>query len=285
MIIIISILAILLVAPFVLLLCRRIRRLCHRKRQRKYDDFILQNSLCLKQLKEINNRYKFDPDICLDQWNTYDNENIFNTISCKDYLIYKLQYIEEEVIAQIKKTLKNKQIYSDYLNEVKAISNYGKFQSPINNLNLEKLIIAEKRCINSSLLQQPSTHFSLKVTLYCSKINGHIYDEKTALFYDNDIFTLTKRLHNKKGSFYSDREIWDALCRVERGKVTNKMRFSIYERDGYKCRKCGVSGNYANLEIDHIIPISKGGKSTYDNLQTLCHDCNVEKGNRIERKY
>ena len=57
------------------------------------------------------------------------------------------------------------------------------------------------------------------------------------------------------------------------------MRFSIYARDGYRCRICGArQGKIVQLEIDHIIPIAKGGKSTYDNLQTLCHNCNVQKG-------
>ncbi len=73
---------------------------------------------------------------------------------------------------------------------------------------------------------------------------------------------------------------WQSICRVERGKVTNKMRFAIYERDHYRCRKCGKSTD--DLEVDHIIPISKGGKSTFDNLQTLCHRCNYRKGSNIE---
>ena len=68
---------------------------------------------------------------------------------------------------------------------------------------------------------------------------------------------------------------------VSKGEISNKMRFAIYERDGYRCRRCGVRDGYARLEIDHIIPIAKGGKSTYDNLQTLCHDCNVEKGDSL----
>ncbi|MBO4983778.1 MAG: HNH endonuclease [Clostridia bacterium] len=59
------------------------------------------------------------------------------------------------------------------------------------------------------------------------------------------------------------------------------MRFSLYQRDGYRCLKCGISQEYANLEIDHIVPIAKGGKSTYNNLQTLCHRCNVAKGDSI----
>lgn len=58
------------------------------------------------------------------------------------------------------------------------------------------------------------------------------------------------------------------------------MRFAIFRRDGERCKRCG---SRHNLEIDHIVPISKGGKSTYDNLQTLCHSCNMEKGTDIER--
>ncbi len=272
------IIATIIIAVIIVLLCLYLR-------QRKYDDFILQNSLCLKQLKEINSRYKFNPNIGFDQYHTYDNENFYDTISCEDYLIYQLQYISKKIVAQIKKISENKQSYSSYLNEVKTVSDFGRFQKPIQNLNLEKLITKEKKCLRKNLLQKPTTQFILTITLYCSTINGHIYAKKTAAFYDSDIFTLIKRLNNKNGTFYNDREIWNSLCRVERGKVSNKMRFSIYERDGYRCRRCGISDRYANLEIDHIIPISKGGKSTYDNLQTLCHRCNVEKGDSIDKKY
>ena len=123
--------------------------------------------------------------------------------------------------------------------------------------------------------------FFLTVRLNCSKINGIIYASKKETFSADTILTLIKRLRNKVGSFFCDREIWNALCRVERGKVSNKMRFAIYERDGYRCRNCGISQSYAQLEIDHIIPIAKGGKSTPDNLQTLCHKCNVEKGKKL----
>ena len=44
---------------------------------------------------------------------------------------------------------------------------------------------------------------------------------------------------------------------------------------GYKCKVCGASASDgAKLEVDHIIPISKGGKSVMDNLQTLYKSCN-----------
>lgn len=163
------------------------------------------------------------------------------------------------------------------------ISNFGRFKNPIKHLKLEKLITKEKQLFKNNLLQKSILQLIVTITLYCSTLNGHIYAKKSEVFYDSDILALIKRINNKNGTFYNDCEIWNSLCRVERGKVSNKMRFSIYERDGYRCCKSGVSERYAQLEIDHILPIAKGEKSTYDNLQTLCHKCNVEKGDTYKK--
>lgn len=252
-----------------------------RVKQKKYKNFVLQNSICLQRLKDINSRYTFNPYINFDINHTYDNKIFYDTVSCEDYLIYQLQFKSKKISKQIQNIHENKQLYSNYLSEVNAVSDFGKFQSPIKKLKLKKLLITEKDFFKKYLLSPPTQQFSLTVTLFCSTLNGHIYDRKTNVFYDYNIMPLIKRLNNKQGTFYNDRDIWDSLCRVERGKVSNKMRFSIYKRDGYRCRQCGVSQRYTDLEIDHIIPIAKGGKTTYDNLQTLCHSCNVEKGDSL----
>lgn len=249
--------------------------------QNRYKNFVLQNSICLKQLNEINSRYSFFPYVSFDQSHTYDNENYYNTISCDDYLIYQLQFMRKKIFDQINKINSNKQLYSSYTNEIKNITQFGRFDVSIGKLKLDKLVSIEKRLIEKQTFQAPVMQLSLSVTLYCSTINGQIRGGKSKSFSVDDILTIIKRLSNKRGTYYNDREIWDAICRVERGKVSNKMRFSIYARDGYRCRKCGISNRYAPLEIDHIVPIAKGGKTTYDNLQTLCHRCNVEKGDTL----
>ena len=59
--------------------------------------------------------------------------------------------------------------------------------------------------------------------------------------------------------------------------MTSKLRQRINERDNFACKKCGVSLEqepHLLLEIDHIIPIAKGGMTAEDNLQTLCWRCN-----------
>lgn len=58
------------------------------------------------------------------------------------------------------------------------------------------------------------------------------------------------------------------------------IRVSILHRDSYKCVFCGRNSKQVELEVDHIVPFSKGGSNDPSNLQTLCFDCNRGKGSR-----
>ena len=71
----------------------------------------------------------------------------------------------------------------------------------------------------------------------------------------------------------------------QRALMTSKLREKIKIRDNYTCKICSLStADERNLllEIDHIIPLSKGGITSEDNLQTLCWKCNRSKGSKIE---
>ena len=65
----------------------------------------------------------------------------------------------------------------------------------------------------------------------------------------------------------------------ERNRMTVSLRYRILKRDGFKCQACGKTpqDDGVSLEVDHRIPISKGGTSDEDNLQTLCKPCNQSK--------
>jgi hypothetical protein len=68
-----------------------------------------------------------------------------------------------------------------------------------------------------------------------------------------------------------------AIMPEQRVFIPDALRLKIYARDGYMCLTCGATDN---LTLDHIIPWSKGGPDTEENLRTLCHSCNSRKGNR-----
>ena len=62
--------------------------------------------------------------------------------------------------------------------------------------------------------------------------------------------------------------------------IPASVRVTVLHRDGLKCVFCGRGAPKVELEVDHILPFSKGGSNDPSNLQTLCFDCNRGKGAR-----
>jgi 5-methylcytosine-specific restriction endonuclease McrA len=57
---------------------------------------------------------------------------------------------------------------------------------------------------------------------------------------------------------------------------------NVFIRDGFKCAYCGAEK--LRLTIDHIIPKSRGGKSTFENCVAACKPCNIKKGHQTPRE-
>ncbi len=74
----------------------------------------------------------------------------------------------------------------------------------------------------------------------------------------------------------------------QRALMTSSLREKIKGRDNYACRYCSLSVRDETnllLEIDHKIPISKGGMTSEENLQTLCWKCNRSKGSKVVEQF
>lgn len=66
--------------------------------------------------------------------------------------------------------------------------------------------------------------------------------------------------------------------RTTREPIPESIRSQVWRRDGGKCVECEST---QNLQFDHIIPVSKGGATTVENLQILCRQCNLSKHAKI----
>lgn len=65
----------------------------------------------------------------------------------------------------------------------------------------------------------------------------------------------------------------------KRKAISPSVQLKVYRADGFKCVHCGTS---ADLSVDHIYPVSRGGTNAAENLQTLCRPCNSRKGAKVD---
>jgi 5-methylcytosine-specific restriction endonuclease McrA len=71
------------------------------------------------------------------------------------------------------------------------------------------------------------------------------------------------------------------LHEYQKPKMEVKVsRANVYLRDKFKCQYCGTSVTEKTATLDHVIPLSKGGKSNWLNLATACKPCNWRKSDK-----
>jgi hypothetical protein len=66
----------------------------------------------------------------------------------------------------------------------------------------------------------------------------------------------------------------------KRTGISKSTRFSVFARDNFTCRYCGLQSDRVRLAVDHITPVCQGGSNEPENLITSCESCNQGKGGR-----
>ena len=122
------------------------------------------------------------------------------------------------------------------------------------------------------------------------KIRKYSPEQKAEVFREFEKEAIKESLLKKEQKKKLEREALDELIEEglifntyidkmgNRNKISNETANAVWNRDGGKCCNCGSK---ENLEFDHIIPVSKGGATTFQNLQLLCKPCNIRKSNKI----
>jgi 5-methylcytosine-specific restriction endonuclease McrA len=156
-----------------------------------------------------------------------------------------------EVLENIKEVLKlKKRSHREVLTICEEILKYGKSNKEIiKEHNLTKGIRAYQYIIKKSTMGEYSF----------SNIKKYYYLDNPE--------KLIKKI--RKGT------------RTKNNIIGLKLRYEILERDNFRCITCGATPKKEKLHIDHIIPYSKGGKTTKNNLRCLCERCNIGKGDLI----
>jgi hypothetical protein len=169
----------------------------------------------------------------------------------------------------------------------KALQQAGIPITKQHNIPEEDLLknIAEVWILNGS---QPTRQDMGKIP---SKFSGTTYSDrfgswnKALLAFSEYVRSEPSELNASSASYEAPLEdIGESKKKTKRTSraPSERLRFSILLRDGFRCMSCGrspVTTPGVELHIDHIQPWSEGGETIPENLQAKCKDCNLGKGN------
>jgi diadenosine tetraphosphate (Ap4A) HIT family hydrolase len=83
---------------------------------------------------------------------------------------------------------------------------------------------------------------------------------------------------------YGRKSIWHSTFAGAKD-ISGPMQFQVLKRAKERCELCGISKTIKALQVDHIVPRSKGGLTVLENLQALCYTCNAQKQNKDDTDF
>lgn len=123
---------------------------------------------------------------------------------------------------------------------------------------------------------------------------GKVLRKNNVVTYQDDKFILNTpdfteeqrknliKICNEKVKKYQEKwgdKIWIHRARASR-IIPGSMRYTVLKNAKNRCELCGIHKDEKALDVDHIVPINKGGPNVIENMQALCYTCNSQKGDR-----
>ena len=181
----------------------------------------------------------------------FEQEGVIAGATCRRYELRENDYAMSKLLTLAYNIIKNDWELDGYPPKEISIELTGK-HTPIEDSFINSIVlILNKESINHSIISDLIKFvdgFELKITWFI-------------------LWTDTKKSSQKN----------------KRRAISGKTRQNVLMRDNYTCQICGATvKDGAKLEIDHLVPVSKGGTNDENNLQVLCQQCNREKHNRTD---
>ncbi|MFZ9016248.1 MAG: HNH endonuclease [Ilumatobacteraceae bacterium] len=197
----------------------------------------------------------------------------FDRFDLTNFLLDSIAGIEQQVRNEVSARRAAEQAHREYSTAVADVAGRLLGTTPAVGVDQARYDAAERRRFERRRIKPPKVE---------AKVTGSV------------AYTSPKgRNSYRRGIQWGFAELERALAEVtnrdqrrsrvdeERRLMTNAMRVDVLRRDGHRCKMCGRDSGVIELHVDHVVPVSHGGRTTMDNLQTLCRDCNLGKSNRF----
>ena len=238
------------------------------------------NSAVLKYVTELNTDYgprlHYFPPIRYAFVEAVGSKSRFDRFDLGIMFHERLAAIEGAVHSQIEERNHAASVYSAYSTLYERHGQQHSATSGSDQLKAEVFRRIEARLFGRMRLRQPQCTAQVSCTVtYTSPQGRNSYRRSREWTFTQLVDELSEMRR-----FREQRSTTEFLRRQERNRMTGRVRAEVLRRDGSRCQMCGTTPSHgAVMHVDHIVPVSHGGKTIASNLQALCQDCNLGKSN------
>jgi len=254
-----------------------IKRISKKYRLKHQTNYVIENSKLLEKLYRLNKQYLFfDVDSEYTFARKCRSKAEYDRLNLRDYFEIVIAEKKRFFVELQKKEVHNKDEFEKYYKE------YQRLLSLVDDEGLESKYRKTEREVLEKNRLKPVTDVKIVVSKEYTSPKGRKWYHQSASYSLNLIDSiLALQVEEKKKKLE-----YKAFVSHERALMTDKLRYEIMQRDEFKCVLCGATAkDGVKLHVDHIKPVSKGGKTEEANLRTLCDRCNLGKGDSfLERE-
>ena len=241
----------------------------------KENEVVSKTSKKIQKITKLNESYQFK-DIKRKKRNIIEREysrKSLDRVTGKSIIKYHLDNNINGIRTDLENAIFNITLLEKYNKDVEKVLQ----SESINNskYSTKKFKMVEERVLRSIIYKKENFMITLKIEVYYRSNGGNVYDNKKRKYLFNDLVFVYNEW-NRGNKF-------EETINQERKIMNDYIRYNVLKRDNFSCQICGITAkDGAKLQVDHIIPVSKGGKTVMSNLQTLCERCNIGKSNKTE---
>lgn len=229
-------------------------------------------------IQKINAKYRLEDLKDFIDYYYVRNKRDLDDANIDEYLMMTINNKNSELVKYKKKYDYLKREYDLYLQEYETLKKF------IDDEEAKKLKMSVKKYHKYQEMiyneEKIKNNYRFQIVIYINyKSERGIVKKSIHKIYKSREFL---RVKSEYDNLKKENKLYEISARIERRKMTNSLRYDVLKRDKYRCVICG-KGRYdgVKLEVDHIKPVSKGGKTEMNNLQTLCDRCNSGKSNKM----
>ena len=249
----------------------------HKKNQEKIINIVHTTSERYQNILALNCKYDFYE--IQPYYYFYKSLNSKAQLDGFDYDSFFEEKIQEErlkievLVGQVEENSKLFRRYNEEIQDWVAPLKEAEYTKTL-KVPFEKYHEYEELLVNNELLKPITTIAFVCQAMYVSPKGKNSYSRKKT-------YTLSDmRIHKQH---IEEQEKKKETKIYQRRAMTQSLRYDIMKRDNFRCVLCGRGAeDGVKLHVDHIIPVSKGGKTIPSNLRTLCEDCNFGKRDKYD---